>query len=173
VELMGGTIQAESRLGSGSRFWFDLPLETSQAPLIEDEDLPSHLKGVRALAVDDIEMNLEIISRQLQGLGMEVTCCRDGFDAMAEMERAWHRGSPHDIVFLDQMMPGLAGETLAARIRALPQFRETKLVLISSAGEHGHSAAAKQILDAVLLKPVRQRDLLGCLARIYAGTTRS
>ncbi len=173
VELMGGTIQAESRVGHGSRFWFDLPLEAAQTPLIDDEDLPSHLKGVRALAVDDIEMNLEIISRQLQGLGMEVTCCRDGFDAMAEMERAWHRGSPHDIVFLDQMMPGLAGETLAARIRALPQFRETKLVLISSAGEHGHSAAAKQILDAVLLKPVRQRDLLGCLARIYAGSSRS
>ncbi len=173
VELMGGAIHVESRLGQGSRFWFDLPLETALAPLIEREDLPGHLKGVRALAVDDIEMNLEILSRQLQGLGMEVTCCRDGFDALAEIERAWHRGTPHDIIFLDQMMPGLAGETLAARIRALPQFREAKLVLISSAGEHGHSENAKQILDAVLLKPVRQRDLLACLARIYAGGTRS
>ncbi len=170
VELMGGQIHVESRFGEGSRFWFDLPLEPSQGPMIEPEDLPAHLKGVRALAVDDIQMNLEIISRQLQGFGMEVVCCRDGFDAMAEMERAWHRGTPHDVIFLDQMMPGLAGETLAARIRAMPQFRETKLILISSAGRHGHSEAAKEILDAVLLKPVRQRDLLECLARVYAGT---
>jgi signal transduction histidine kinase/DNA-binding response OmpR family regulator len=170
VELMDGTINVDSRLGEGSRFWFDLPLEVSHGPVIEADDLPSHLKGVRALAVDDIQMNLEIISRQLQSFGMEVVCCRDGFDAMAEMERAWHRGAPHDIVFLDQMMPGLAGETLAARIRALPQFRETKLILISSAGRHGHSDTAKEILDAVLLKPLRQRDLLSCLARVYAGS---
>ncbi len=173
VELMGGTIAVESRIGEGSRFWFDLPLEPSHGPVIEAQDLPAHLKGVRALAVDDIQMNLEIISRQLQGFGMDVVCCRDGFDAMAEMERAWHRGNPHDIVFLDQMMPGLAGETLAQRIRALPQFRETKLILISSAGRHGHSEAAKEVLDAVLLKPVRQRDLLACLARVYAGAVAS
>ena len=170
VELMNGSISVETRIGQGSRFWFDLPLDLSRAPVIETADLPAHLKGVRALAIDDIQMNLEIITRQLQGFGMEVVCCRDGFDAMAEMERAWHRGAPHDIVFLDQMMPGLAGETLAARIRAFPQFRETKLILISSAGRHGHSDAAKEILDAVLLKPVRQRDLLNCLARVYAGS---
>ena len=172
VELMGGSIHVESRIGSGSCFWFNLPLAPAQVQLIEPDDMPAHLKGVRALAVDDIEMNLEILSRQLKGFGMEVVCCRDGFDAMAEVERAWHRGSPHDIIFLDQMMPGLAGETLAARIRALPQFRETKMILISSAGQHGHSEAAKKILDAVLLKPVRQRDLLSCLARVFSGPPR-
>ena len=168
VELMGGSIHVESRIAEGSRFWFCLPLVRAQVQLIEPDDMPGHLKGIRALAVDDIEMNLEILSRQLRSFGMEVVCCRDGFDAMAEIERAWHRGSPHDIIFLDQMMPGLAGETLAARIRAMPQFRETKMILISSAGEHGHSEAAKKILDAVLLKPVRQRDLLSCLARVFS-----
>ncbi len=172
VELMGGTIDVESRIGEGSRFWFTLPLAAAEVQLIEPEDMPAHLKGVRALAVDDIEMNLEILSRQLRGFGMEVVCCRDGFDALAEIERAWHRGAPHDIIFLDQMMPGLAGETLAARIRAMPQFRETKMILISSAGEHGHSDAAKKILDAVLLKPVRQRDLLSCLARVFSSPGR-
>jgi signal transduction histidine kinase/DNA-binding response OmpR family regulator len=169
VELMGGSIGVESRLGQGSRFWFDLPLELPLTAVIESRDLPTHLKGVRALAVDDIQMNLDILSRQLQGFGMEVVCCRDGFDAMAEMERAWHRGMPYDIIFLDQMMPGLAGETLAKRIRSMPQLRDSKLILISSAGRHGHSDSARDVLDAVLLKPVRQRDLLTCLARLFVG----
>jgi CheY-like chemotaxis protein/HPt (histidine-containing phosphotransfer) domain-containing protein len=99
---------------------------------------------------------------------MEVVCCSDGFDALAEVERAWHRGSPHDIVFIDQMMPGLSGEALAERIRAIPQLSETKLVLVSSAGRHGHGEAARRVLDAVLDKPIRQRDLLGCLTALYA-----
>jgi PAS domain S-box-containing protein len=169
VELMGGIIDVDSRPGFGSRFWFELPLEAAVAPLVERESLPAQLKGVRALAVDDIEMNLEIISRQLRGFGMEVACCSDGFDALAEVERAWHRGNPHDIVFIDQMMPGLAGETLAERIRAIPQLNETKLVLISSAGRHGRGENTRRVLDAVLDKPIRQRDLLACLAALYAA----
>jgi PAS domain S-box-containing protein len=169
VGLMGGVIDVGSRPGFGSCFWFELPLETAIAPLVERENLPAQLRGVRALAVDDIEMNLEIISRQLRGFGMEVVCCNDGFDALAEIERAWHRGSPHDIVFIDQMMPGLAGETLAERIRAIPQLSETKLVLISSAGRHGRGEGTRRVLDAVLDKPIRQRDLLACLAALYAA----
>jgi PAS domain S-box-containing protein len=168
VELMGGKIDVESRPGFGSRFWFEIPLEAAMSPRAERAGLPAQLKGVRALAVDDIEMNLEIISRQLKGFGMEVACCADGFDALAEVERAWHRGSPHDIVFIDQMMPGLSGEALAERIRAIPQLSETKLVLISSAGRHGRSESTKRVLDALLDKPIRQRDLLGCLTALYA-----
>jgi len=169
VELMGGSIGVESRPGHGSIFHFTLPLTAAASPLVERESLPTQLKGVRALIVDDIEMNLAILTRQLDGFAMEVATCKDAFDALAEVERAWHRGRPHDIVFIDQMMPGLSGEKLAARIRAVPELCESKLVLISSAGPHGRGGDAMKALDAILDKPIRQRDLLACLARLYAG----
>ena len=168
VELMGGTVEVVSRLGQGSTFSFDIPLKVTSAPRIETADLHAQLKGVRALIVDDVKMNLEIISRQLAGFGMDILCTGDGFEALAALERAWHKGKPCDIVFLDQMMPGISGDALAERIRAIPELAETKLVIISSAGDDRRAETAK-LVDARLEKPLRQRDLLACLARFYAA----
>jgi signal transduction histidine kinase/DNA-binding response OmpR family regulator len=168
VELMGGTITVSSRPRVGSSFAFELLLAPANTPLSMRSRLPAQLKGLRALVADDTEMNLEIISRQLRGLGMEVGSCRDGFGALAELERAWHHGKPYHVVFLDQMMPGMAGHGLATRIRALPSLIETKLVLVSSAGSEGRGVAAR-VLDAVIDKPLRQRELLDCLTRLFAG----
>ena len=127
------------------------------------------IKHLKVLIVDDIEMNLEIIGRQLSAYGMKTHGVGDGFAAMAELERAWHKGQPYDLVFLDQMMPGLSGEGLAERLRAIPAFAETKLVLVSSAGSHGLSKPIMNLLDAVLEKPLRQQDLLDCLLKLFAA----
>jgi signal transduction histidine kinase/CheY-like chemotaxis protein len=169
VELMGGEIGVTSRVGSGSTFWFQLVLKRSAARVPDQHSLPTHLKNLKALAVDDVEMNLEIIGRQLGAYGLKVKGVSDGFDALAELERAWHQGKPYDIVFLDQMMPGLAGEDLAARIRANPHLAETKLVLVSSAGTYGLKRSALGHLDARVDKPVRQHELMDCLVRVYSG----
>jgi CheY-like chemotaxis protein len=67
------------------------------------------------------------------------------------------------------MMPGLAGEDLAERIRAHPSLNETKLVLVSSAGTYGLKKTNIRFLDAKVDKPVRQHELLDVLVRVYSG----
>jgi len=170
VELMGGEIGVDSHPGFGTRFWFELPLGAAAGAPIARAAAPKRLAGLRALAVDDVEMNLEIIARQLSSLGMDVTCLEKAMDTLSELDRAARAGTPYDVVFLDQMMPGMAGEEVARRIRSLSQFAELKLVLVSSAGRHGHGAARKA-LDAVLDKPIRLADLLTCLASLFADST--
>jgi signal transduction histidine kinase/DNA-binding response OmpR family regulator len=171
VELMKGRIGVESEPGAGSKFWFELPLERV-AKAAKPTDLV-RFEGLRALAVDDIEANLEIIARQLQTFGLDVACCNDPFDALATVERAWHQGKPFDIVFLDQMMADLAGRTVAERIRRTPEIAHTKLVLVSSAGSHGRTPDTAKILDAILDKPIRQRDLSRCLAKLLDGVQKT
>jgi signal transduction histidine kinase/CheY-like chemotaxis protein len=171
VALMGGSLEVSSRPGTGSTFAFQIPLEPSSAVLADRRSLPAQLKGVRALVADDLAMNREILSRQLDAFGMEVTCVDDAFAALAAIERAWHLGKPYDIVFTDQMMPGLAGGGLIERLRAMPTVGDTKLVLVSSAGPNTLSEATAGMLDASLHKPVRQRELLDCLVQLYSGST--
>ncbi|HWD57061.1 MAG TPA: response regulator [Stellaceae bacterium] len=167
VELMGGEIGVDSEDGSGSRFWFEVKLAPATTPTVSRRELPQTLKGLRALLVDDIDMNQRVLSRQLDALGMQCVAINDGFRAIGEIERAWHDGQPFDVVILDHMMPGISGEMLARRIRQTPDIAETKLIIASSAGSYGLSADIQNIVDVVLTKPIREQSLLDGFAIIF------
>ena len=172
VALMGGQIGVTSSLGVGSTFWFEIAVEPGLAPLAERAQVaPERLRGLRTLVVDDLPVNIEVLKLQLQALGMDIQTAHDGFEAMAEMERAWFHGRPYDLVLLDQMMPGLAGISLAQRVRAAPNFAETRIVLISSAGNVELKRSVGGVIDAALEKPIRRADLLECLSRLFGSET--
>ncbi len=167
AELMGGRIDFVSAPSKGSTFWFELTLSQTHAASTAKPGLPAPTRILRALMVDDIKTNLELLGRQLRMLGMETAPCEDPFTAMAELQRAWHRGKPYDIVFLDHMMPGQTGVDLAGQIRAIPHFEDCKLVLVTSAGRDALRGSTVR-LDHVLEKPLRQQALHDCLAAILS-----
>jgi CheY-like chemotaxis protein len=166
---MGGEIGVDSAIGSGSRFWFEIPLSPATNPTIERRSLPGRLAGLHVLIVDDVEMNRRILARQLEGFGVEVVSAGDGFAAMAELERAFHLGKPFDLVIIDQLMPDLSGEVLAQKMRATPGLAETKMVIASSAGPNSLAKATPGVIDAVLTKPVREQSLLDAFAQLFGS----
>jgi signal transduction histidine kinase/DNA-binding response OmpR family regulator len=167
VEVMGGQIGVLSDVGKGSIFWFQVSLPKSTAQILDPMQVPARLKDLRVLLVDDIAMNLEVQTRQFASFGVQVAAAEDGFAAFAALERAWHMGRPHDAVFIDQMMPGMAGDELAKRIRDHVNLRETKIIMVSSAGLNGIKKETLALLDGKLEKPVRQHELLDCLVRLH------
>ncbi len=70
--------------------------------------------GVKALAVDDEEMNLVVAKGVLGSYGIEVDTCLSGKEAIAQCNSV-----SYDIVFLDHMMPGFDGVETLKKIREL------------------------------------------------------
>jgi signal transduction histidine kinase/CheY-like chemotaxis protein len=167
VELMSGTIGMTSTIGRGSRFFFEVPLARANAPVPVSRSLPEQLRGLRVLLVDDTDINRRVLRRQLAALGMEITAAHDGFQAIAELERGWHRGQAFDLVLIDLVMPGLAGDALARRIRDMPGMTELRLVMVCSVDRDGLPPGLAPLVDAVLTKPVREQTLLDTLGRLF------
>jgi CheY-like chemotaxis protein/HPt (histidine-containing phosphotransfer) domain-containing protein len=146
VERMGGRIGAESTPGQGSLFWFELPLERSEAgPQGESADFRQldpvapqsfsrqpRLSGLRILAVDDNRMNLFLLERMLRGEGAEVGLCADGQQAVETLKAI---PSAYDVVLMDIQMPVMDGIAATRALRrhpatvAVPVFALTAGVL--------------------------------------------
>ena len=91
--------------------------ETGERGFAEDQAAgrkPFTCVGVRALAVDDEEMNLVVAKGVLGSYGIEVDTCLSGREAVAQCGSV-----SYDIVFLDHMMPGFDGVETLKKIREL------------------------------------------------------
>jgi len=120
VDFLGGAISVESRVGQGTRFTVDLPLETAAAAAEKpagQEPEPFSLAGCRILLCEDNPVNTEIAALQLRELGAFVDCARNGQEG-AERFAASPAGQ-YDAVLMDIRMPVLDGVGATRLIRAM------------------------------------------------------
>ena len=122
--LMGGEVAAESALGVGSRFWFDLPFDPAAASFAEP-DVPSDpsfastgasqaARGLRVLLVEDDALNAAMARSILEQLGHQVVQAHDGRRALELAEFC-----PFDLIMLDSRMPQQTGAEAVQTLRDL------------------------------------------------------
>jgi signal transduction histidine kinase/DNA-binding response OmpR family regulator len=171
VELMGGAIHAESRVGEGSTFAFTLPLALDPQP--NTNPLPvAELNGLRVLIVDDNEVNRRIVQEQVTSWGLRNDSFAGGEQALEALREARERGDPYDFVIADFQMPVMDGAALARAIKADPAIRDIAVVMLSSIGDSREARGAPGI-DAYMVKPVRQSQLFNTLVRTRAASLRT
>ena len=164
AELMGGVIGVDDRPGGGCCFWVEIELSRSSA-VLPTAAADARLDDVRVLVVDDLEINRIIFRRQLEDRGALVGEAAGGSECLAALARAQADGRPYDLVLMDHMMPEMAGDMTARKIRADSALTQPHLVLASSIGAPlSTEPAAHAGFDAFLTKPVRHGALIECLA---------
>jgi PAS domain S-box-containing protein len=169
AEIMHGSIGVESTPGTGSTFWFAVQLERQLSGTASSVDR-SDLQGMRALVVDDNKTNRRIFHHQLKTWGVTSDEASDSPQALEMLRTAAAQGQPYDFALLDLLMPSMDGLELGRLIKSDPTIAGTKLLLLTSAGQRGDGQRAREAgFDGYLTKPVRQRYLWGCLAKIMGS----
>jgi len=157
VELMGGMILAESTPGKGSLFTvvlsFLIDSGIGRTNLGRRPDASQeHFTDVRALVVEDHEINREIIVELLLQAGIKADIAINGREAV-EMVRT----SDYDILFMDIQMPEMDGFTATCQIRSLGRDGIDRLPIIAlssyaAVGDREKSLAAG--MNDHLTKPI-------------------
>ena len=161
IELMGGSIQVESRQGIGTKFTIDLSFDIALKEEVygsEDtiESSAIHtIKGKRILLVEDNELNAEIAKTVLEDVGALITRAENGQQAL-ELFKEKPAGT-FDVILMDPMMPVMDGYTATRKIRELERSDAKTVPIIAMTANAFQEDAEKCIavgMNAHLAKPL-------------------
>jgi two-component system sensor histidine kinase/response regulator len=160
VNLMGGSITADSAVGKGSTFSFQLPLTSAN----DGPHSPAHAPvTARVLIVSDDRAWRDIAGIYLRSWSMSYEIVADPRDAVACLD-AGLRAERFDVVLIDLAMPFMDGFGLADTIRREARFEGLRLLLISPFDDAGKVARAAQTgFSAYLVQPIRQSQLFDAI----------
>jgi PAS domain S-box-containing protein len=170
VELMGGTIGADSEPGRGSTFWFELDL----APPVARDGAPAPLREVKAPAVrlgptaplvlvaEDSPVNQIVAVRALERCACRTHVVGDGRDALEALST-----QHYDAVLMDCQMPNMDGYEATMQLRRTEgSARHTPVIAMTAHTMDGDRERCLQAgMDDYITKPMRLQVLADTLRR--------
>ena len=164
VTQMGGRIELESKLGSGSRFSFTLVFPESLAePLAPAASAPSMAISGTVLVVDDNPINVKVAKALCEKLGFSVTAVTNGREAVAAVQC-----QNFSVVLMDVHMPEMDGLEATCRIRGLPgEINATPIIALTGSAMPEELAECLRVgMNAVMAKPITFAELKSAFARL-------
>ena len=167
VELMGGTLHAESGIGRGTRFWFDLPhlpaepAEPAGAAPADAEPTAPPSRNLSVLVADDNRLNRLVARKYLEKLGHSVAEAEDGTTAVGTA-----RQTRFDVILMDIQMPVLDGMRATRDLKSEGGRSEGCAILAVTANATSDDRATYEAagFDGYLPKPFTMPALASAMA---------
>ena len=168
VRLMGGEIRATSTVGQGTKFTFDMAVESVPPSVVSTPPqmrraiaLAPDLPQYRILVADDRPEARLVLVELLTSLGFVVREAQNGREAV-ELHSSY---KPH-LIIMDMQMPVMDGYEATQRIKDRSQEPATAIVaLTASSFDDDRQAILAAGCDDCLNKPFREGVLLETIAR--------
>lgn len=160
VNLMGGEINVDSKLGHGSTFWFEITVEKIQAADKPVNELTTKIIGYtgpqfRVLVVDDITSNRTVLVEWLKPLGFEVVEAANGKEAVELAKQTLP-----DIILMDRYMPEMDGLTAVRQMRSMTELAQVPVIAISaSVFEEDREQFLQTGFNGFIPKPIHWPEL--------------
>ena len=172
VELLGGTIDVESELGTGSAFTVTLKHKIADESCyakkhVEELGTGSEiLNGRHILLAEDNDLNAEIAEAILERVGLKIERVEDGVqcvDRIAKMPVG-----TYDMILMDIQMPKMDGYKATQEIRHLPDKDKACIPIIAmtaSAFEEDKREAIAAGMNGHITKPINVDELMAILVK--------
>ena len=179
IDLLGGTISAQSEPSHGSVFTFTLPALDARSepgakaseelePLEQDETEPDELLSGRVLLAEDGLDNQKIIARFLTRAGLQVEVADNGRIAYELAIAAIDAGDPFDLIIMDMDMPEVNGYQATAMLREAG-YPGPIIALTAHVLPKDRERCLEAGCDHYTMKPVTRDALISTAAR-YIGS---
>ncbi len=165
VDMMGGTITAESEKGKGSEFRVVLSFKIQPG-----EQKPEHmeeLEGLRILVVDDDFHTCESLSNMLEEMGMQCEWTISGREAVCRAQKACYDNVPFHIYLIDWLMPEQSGIETAKQIHKAVGTEAPIIILTAYDWNNIEEEAREAGVTAFCSKPLFKSDLKAVLCRVH------
>jgi signal transduction histidine kinase/CheY-like chemotaxis protein len=169
VEMMNGKIDVKSEKNVGTEFTVEIPFAVNNDVKGIEVQAQSEfsLAGYEILLVEDNELNAEIATEILKGIGAKVTVAQNGkiaLDICAGSEESYF-----DLIFMDIMMPEMDGLTATKAIRSMKRADMQVIPIIAMTANvftDDRKAAMEAGMNGYVIKPINVKDLFSEIKKI-------
>lgn len=161
VEMMNGSIQAESEVGKGSTFTVEISLKLQDVE--KNAEQIKELQGLRALVVDD-DLNIcDSVSKMLKQIGLRSEWTTSGREAAYRAKIAHEEGDSYHTYIIDWQMPEMSGIETARKIRSAVGNEAPIIILTAYDWTDIEEDAKEAGVTAFCAKPLFMSDLKSAL----------
>ncbi len=159
LELQNSSIQLESEVGKGSRFYFTLAFKKSNAEEVEETkpilgSKKPDMKGLKILLVEDVSFNVMVAEKLLQNWNAVVDLAQNGAIAVEKVQL-----NTYDLILMDIQMPVMDGYTATKEIRKFNEAIPIVALTASTINLDIESEARKSGMNGCITKPFNPNDL--------------